>query len=74
MRAVDGGAIGLLAQKIETLPRFLERGSVTATSIVLSDPAKPYAVVKILSADLEDRAANLNWHPGWRSFDAVARL
>ncbi len=52
----------------------LERGSITATSIVLSDPAKPYAVVKILSADLEDRAANLNWRPGWRSFDAVARL
>jgi YcaO-like protein with predicted kinase domain len=52
----------------------LERGAVTATSVLLSDPAKPYAVVKILSADLEDRAANLNWRPGWRSFDAVARL
>jgi hypothetical protein len=52
----------------------LERGGVTATSIILSDPEKPYAVVKILSADLEDRAANLNWRPGWRSFDAVARL
>lgn len=52
----------------------LAAGNVTATSIVLSEPAKPYAVVKILSADLEDRAANLNWRPGWRSFDAVARL
>jgi YcaO-like protein with predicted kinase domain len=52
----------------------LAAATITATSIVLSDPAKPYAVVKILSADLEDRAANLNWRPGWRSFDAVARL
>ncbi|MEO7221019.1 MAG: YcaO-like family protein [Devosia sp.] len=52
----------------------LERGDVNATSIVLSDPEKPYAVVKILTADLEDRAANLNWRPGWRGFDAVARL
>lgn len=52
----------------------LERGGITATTAVLSDPTKPYAVVKIVSADLEDRAANLNWRPGWRSFDAVARL
>jgi YcaO-like protein with predicted kinase domain len=52
----------------------LEAGNVGGTTVVLSDPAKPYAVVKILSADLEDRAANLNWRPGWRSFDAVALL
>jgi ribosomal protein S12 methylthiotransferase accessory factor len=48
--------------------------NVAVTTVILSDPAKPYAVVKILSADLEDRAANLNWRPGWRAFDAVARL
>jgi ribosomal protein S12 methylthiotransferase accessory factor len=48
--------------------------NVSATVVVLSDPAKPYAVVKVLSPDLEDRAANLNWRPGWRAFDAVARL
>jgi ribosomal protein S12 methylthiotransferase accessory factor len=52
----------------------LAAGNVGATLVVLSDPAKPYAVVKVLSADLEDRAANLNWRPGWRAFDAVARL
>ena len=52
----------------------LAAANVGATVVVLSDPAKPYAVVKILSADLEDRAANLNWRPGWRAFDAVARL
>jgi len=52
----------------------LATANVSATSVVLSDPAKPYAVVKVLSADLEDRAANLNWRPGWRAFDAVARL
>jgi ribosomal protein S12 methylthiotransferase accessory factor len=52
----------------------LERAGVTVTAVTLSDPAHPYAVVKLLSPDLEDRAANLNWRPGWRSFDAVARL
>lgn len=52
----------------------LAAANVGATVLVLSDPEKPYAVVKILSADLEDRAANLNWRPGWRAFDAVARL
>lgn len=52
----------------------LAAGNVGATVAILSDPAKPYAVVKILSADLEDRAANLNWRPGWRSFDVVALL
>ena len=52
----------------------LAAANVGATAVVLSDPARPYAVVKVLSADLEDRAANLNWRPGWRAFDAVARL
>ncbi len=52
----------------------LAAANAGATSVLLSDPDKPYAVVKILSADLEDRAANLNWRPGWRAFDAVARL
>ena len=62
--------LALLAAMTEAL----SAANISATSVVLSDPAKPYAVVKILSADLEDRAANLNWRPGWRSFDAVARL
>ena len=52
----------------------LATANVTATTVLLSDPAKPYAVVKIVSADFEDRAANRNWRPGWRSFDAVALL
>ncbi|HZY68759.1 MAG TPA: YcaO-like family protein, partial [Devosia sp.] len=52
----------------------LAAANVTATAVVLSEPDRPYAVVKVISADLEDRAANLNWRPGWRSFDAVARL
>jgi ribosomal protein S12 methylthiotransferase accessory factor len=59
---------------IDAMLASLERGNVTATMVTLSDSAKPYAVIKILSADLEDRAANLNWRPGWRAFDAVARL
>jgi ribosomal protein S12 methylthiotransferase accessory factor YcaO len=59
---------------VSAMTEALSAAKITATTIVLSDPAKPYAVVKILSADLEDRAANLNWRPGWRSFDAVARL
>lgn len=63
-----------LADLTAAMTDALAAAGVTATSIVLSDPTRPYAVVKILSADLEDRAANLNWRPGWRSFDAVARL
>ncbi len=47
----------------------LARGGVSTTTVTLSDPHHPYAVVKIVSADLEDRAANLNWRLGWRSFD-----
>jgi YcaO-like protein with predicted kinase domain len=63
-----------LADLTAAMLASLQRGGVTATSIVLSDPAKPYSVIKLISPDLEDRAANLNWRPGWRSFDAVARL
>ncbi len=63
-----------LADLTAAMLSALARANITATTITLSDPAKPYAVVKILSADLEDRAANLNWRPGWRSFDAVALL
>ena len=59
---------------IAAMTNALAASNVSATVVVLSDPAKPYAVVKVLSADLEDRAANLNWRPGWRAFDAVARL
>jgi ribosomal protein S12 methylthiotransferase accessory factor len=75
LRVPKGLPLGTpLATLTAAILASLERGGVTATSIILSDPEKPYAVVKILSADLEDRAANLNWRPGWRSFDAVARL
>jgi YcaO-like protein with predicted kinase domain len=63
-----------LAQLIEVMTAVLARGGIGATAITLSDPSHPYAVVKLVSTDLEDRAANLNWRPGWRSFDAVARL
>lgn len=59
---------------LAAMTEALSAANISATTVVLSDPTKPYAVVKILSADLEDRAANLNWRPGWRSFDAVARL
>jgi len=63
-----------LSDLLDVMKAVLVRGNIAATTITLSDPAHPYAVVKILSTDLEDRAANLNWRPGWRSFDAVARL
>ncbi len=63
-----------LAELIEVMTAVLARGGIGVTTVTLSDPRHPYAVVKIVSADLEDRAANLNWRPGWRSFDAVARL
>jgi ribosomal protein S12 methylthiotransferase accessory factor len=75
-RAVPAGlALGARLGELTAAIRDALAGSnVSTTSVVLSDPAKPYAVVKLLSPDLEDRAANLNWRPGWRSFDAVARL
>jgi ribosomal protein S12 methylthiotransferase accessory factor len=41
---------------------------------VLSAPDAPFCVVRTISPDLEDRGANLNWRPGWRSFDALERL
>lgn len=63
-----------LGELTAAMTSALASANVSATSIVISDPTKPYAVVKVLSADLEDRAANLNWRPGWRSFDAVALL
>ena len=63
-----------LPDLLDVMKAVLQRGNISATAVTLSDPTHPYAVVKILSADLEDRAANLNWRPGWRSFDAVARL
>lgn len=70
-----GLALGArLGQLIATMTDALAAANISATRVLLSDPAKPYSVVKILSPDLEDRAANLNWRPGWRSFDAVARL
>jgi hypothetical protein len=37
----------------------------------LADKDLPVAVVKVLSPDLEDRGANINWRPGWRAFDFV---
>jgi ribosomal protein S12 methylthiotransferase accessory factor len=48
--------------------------NIGMTLVELSAPEKPYAVSKLLSPDLEDRDANLNWRPGWRSFDRVAQL
>lgn len=59
---------------IAMIEAVLERANIGVTAVTLSAPAQPFAVVKLLSPDLEDRAANLNWRPGWRSFDAVARL
>ena len=59
---------------VEAMTNACAAANISATTVLLSDPAKPYSVVKIVSADLEDRAANLNWRPGWRSFDAAALL
>ena len=50
----------LAARRCRTIAVRLETGGA------------PFHVVKILSPDLEDRDANINWRPGWRSFDAVA--
>jgi ribosomal protein S12 methylthiotransferase accessory factor len=51
----------------------LAAAGIGVVAVDLAPPDRPYAVVKLVSADLEDRAANINWRPGWRSFDALAR-
>lgn len=43
-----------------------------AAAVRLSPVGMPFEVVKVLSPDLEDRGANMNWRPGWRCFDAIA--
>jgi len=43
---------------------------VVAVDLVAT--ALPFHVVKLVSGDLEDRDANLNWRPGWRSFDVLS--
>lgn len=66
---IDGAESGLDA--------VLDRLHVAKCGIytaVLSAPDAPFCVVRAISPDLEDRGANFNWRPGWRSFDALERL
>jgi hypothetical protein len=63
-----------LAALIDAITDALALHNIGMIRVELGAPGKPYAVEKLLSADLEDRDANLNWRPGWRSFDAVALL
>jgi ribosomal protein S12 methylthiotransferase accessory factor len=43
-------------------------------AVTISPPDASFFAVRVVSPDLEDRGANLNWRPGWRSFDALERL
>ena len=63
-----------LAGLVAAIHEALALAGIRLIRVDLAPPGRPYAVVRLLSPDLEDRAANLNWRPGWRAFDAVARL
>jgi len=62
-----------LAALVARLVDVLSDRNIAVVKLDLAPCDRPYAVVKLVSADLEDRAANINWRPGWRCFDAVAR-
>ena len=49
----------------------LSRNDIAATLVRVDGGDLPFAVVKVLSEDLEDRGANLNWRPGRRALEAL---
>ncbi len=49
----------------------LHRKDIEATVVRVDGGDLPFAVVKMLSRDLEDRGANLNWRPGRRALEAL---
>ena len=57
---------------ITTIVSSLAARHCSVVAIDLTGSALPFHVVKVLSADLEDRDANINWRPGWRSFDVLS--
>lgn len=52
----------------------LSEAGCQTVAVSLAPATVPFAVVRVISSDLEDRVANINWRPGWRSFDVVERL
>lgn len=61
-----------LSALLATVLKELKAHGCEAFAVRLSEDGLPFEVVKVLSPDLEDRGANINWRPGWRSFDAIA--
>lgn len=59
---------GLITSVLSSLAA--RRCGVVAVDLVID--GLPFRVVKVLSRDLEDRDANINWRPGWRSFDVLS--
>lgn len=54
-----------------TVKAALAKAGCGASVVTLPDRELPAFVVKVLSFDLEDRSANMNWRPGRRAFDFV---
>jgi ribosomal protein S12 methylthiotransferase accessory factor len=63
--------VGADATHLATVKAVLATNGCRASVAALADKDLPVAVVKVLSPDLEDRGANINWRPGWRAFDFV---
>jgi len=61
------------SELLAAMKAALAAGDVGVTVVPIARDL-PISVVKVLSPDLEDRAANINWRPGRRAFDAVERL
>ena len=60
-----------LAELNSNLLTALAARGCHVTVVDISPPGLPFAVAKVLSADLEDRDANTNWRPGWRATEIL---
>lgn len=71
--AVPQGVSGRasLPELLGVLQAALADNNCTAVAASIAPRELPISVVKVISPDLEDRGANLNWRPGWRCFDAL---
>jgi ribosomal protein S12 methylthiotransferase accessory factor len=56
-----------LADLTHFMLRALARRQCSVTALDISHPSLPFAVARLVSEDLEDRDANINWQPGARS-------
>lgn len=69
---LDSTRSRLLSGLIASVLASLAARNCGVVAVDLVATALPFHVVKVLSGDLEDRDANINWRPGWRSFDVLS--